>query len=168
MDVAPSTPVGPVLLDNTVLSNFALAGRADLVLRLWPRACTTAEAMDEFRAAAVAGLVSTSSWSGLLVIALTTEEAAFAVELPPRLGTGERACLATAVFRRALLATDDRDARSAARRHGVPTSGTVGILVACVQRGWLTLAQGDALLADMIEMGYHSPVVSLEEILGKP
>ena len=25
----------PVLLDNTVLANFALAGRADLVMRLW-------------------------------------------------------------------------------------------------------------------------------------
>lgn len=32
----------PVLLDNTVLTNFALVGRSDLVMRLWPSgACTT-------------------------------------------------------------------------------------------------------------------------------
>ena len=53
-----------------------------------------------------------------------------------------------------------------ARRHGVPTSGTVGILVACVRRGWLTLAQANAQLAEMIELGYRSPAADLENLLG--
>lgn len=35
-----------VLLDNTVLTNFALVGRTDMMVCLWPTApCTTASAL---------------------------------------------------------------------------------------------------------------------------
>jgi hypothetical protein len=34
----------PILLDNTVLSNFGAVNRADLVLRLWPRMVYTTPA----------------------------------------------------------------------------------------------------------------------------
>ena len=88
MDAEPETVARPVLLDNTVLSNFALAGREDLVRRLWPAACTTLAARDEYQAAAVAGLVPATCWSGLPALALTGEEEAFAAGLPPRLGAG--------------------------------------------------------------------------------
>ncbi len=38
----------PVVLDNTVLSNFARVGRADLVIRLWPKAvCTTSAVVSQ-------------------------------------------------------------------------------------------------------------------------
>ncbi len=44
-------PSGPVLLDNTVLSNFALIHRADLVLDLWVEAAaTTMAVIDEYKA----------------------------------------------------------------------------------------------------------------------
>ena len=49
----------PVLLDNTVLINFALVDWQDLVMRLWPKAaCTTPSALDEYASLAVSGLLS--------------------------------------------------------------------------------------------------------------
>ena len=40
-----------VLLDNTVLTNFALVDRPDLVLDLWgPNCATTTEVMAEYQA----------------------------------------------------------------------------------------------------------------------
>jgi hypothetical protein len=42
---------GPLLLDNTVLTNFALVGRSDLPLRLWSGgACITPAVLGEFQA----------------------------------------------------------------------------------------------------------------------
>jgi hypothetical protein len=38
-----------VLLDNTVLTNFALINHTDLVLGLWANACTTSAAQTEYR-----------------------------------------------------------------------------------------------------------------------
>ena len=159
----------PVLLDNTVLTNFALVGRQDLVMRLWPRAaCTTPSALDEYAAGAASGLLPADAWVGLPLVTLTESEATFAASLSPRLGAGERTCLSVAFHRRGLLASDDWDARRAARQHGVPQTGTVGILVLCVQRGYLSRDQANALLAEMIALGYRSPVASLDPLLEEP
>ena len=47
-----------VVLDNTVLTNFALVGRAGLVTHLWSTSvCTTSPVLDEYRSGAVSGLV---------------------------------------------------------------------------------------------------------------
>jgi hypothetical protein len=84
----------PVLLDNTVLTNFALVGRPDMVLRLWPdTACATPAVQSEYQVGAAAGLVPGETWADLPMVALTEAEATFAAELPPRLGAGERTCL---------------------------------------------------------------------------
>lgn len=163
-----ATITRPVLLDNTVLTNFALVGRTDLVMRLWPTtACTMPSALDEYEAGAASGLLPPNAWAELSVMTLTEEEIAFADSLAPRLGAGERTCLAVAVHRQGLLASDDLDARRAARQHNVLRTGTVGILVLCVRRGYLPRDQADALLAEMIALGYRSPVASLDPLLGE-
>jgi len=166
MGIDASTITRPVLLDNTVLSNFALVGRTDLVMRLWPTtACTTPAALDEYEVGTASGLLPPDAWAELPVVTLTEEEIPFAASLTPRLGAGERTCLAVAVHRQGLLASDDLDARRAARQHNVPRTGTVGILVLCVQRGYLPRDQADTLLAEMIALGYRSPVASLDPLL---
>ncbi len=159
----------PVLLDNTVLTNLSLVGRGDLVFRLWPtRACTTPSVLAEYRAGTASELLSSDAWTDLSVVSLTQDEAAFAASLPLRLGAGERTCLAVAVHRGGLLASDDLDARHAAREHGVPRTGTLGILVLCVQRGHLSRDQANVLLSEMIALGYRSPVGSLTPLLNEP
>ncbi|MCP3962990.1 MAG: DUF3368 domain-containing protein [bacterium] len=155
-----------VVLDNTVLSNLAKVGRPDLVVRLWgDAACTTAVVIGEYRAGVERGRVPAEAWNDLTVVELTDEENKTAEELPPSLGAGEKSCLAIAHHRGKVIVTDDLDARKAASRLGLSTTGTVGILGLCVKNGVLSLKEGNQLLDVMIVQGYRAPVTKLEEIL---
>ena len=64
-----------------------------------------------------------------------------------------------------LLASDDADARAAAGRLGLPVTGTLGILALAVRRELLTLAQANAVLADLVAAGYRSPTERLDELV---
>jgi len=119
----------------------------------------------EYRAGVTSGLLPPDAWAHLPLLTPTEKEASFAASLPPRLGAGERSCLAIAVHRQGLLVSDDLDARHVAQRHGTPITGTVGILVLCVRRGDLSRDQAGALLAETRGLGYRSPVVSLDSLL---
>lgn len=155
----------PVILDNTVLTNFALVGRADLVIHLWPTtACTTPPVLDEFRSGVVSGLVPGDAWADLTVITLSEEEIALVASFSTRLGGGERSCLAAAVCRHGLLASDDLDARRIAQQQNVPLTGTIGILVLCLRRGYLSREEANGLLAEMIALGYYSPFNGLDQL----
>ncbi len=155
-----------IILDNTVLSNLALVGQADLVFHLWPeRVITTREVMREYATAAQTGLLPPHVWSDLPVVELTPEESARSQAFSPRLGSGERSCIAVAHARGGLFASDDADARRAAQRLGIPLSGTLGILALAVRREWLTLAQANTLLAEMIAAGYRSPLEKLDTLI---
>ncbi len=166
MDPNAAIVAQPVLLDNTALTNFALVNRADLVMRLWPTtACSTLPVLAEYRTGAARGLLPPDAWANLPLVTLTEKESVFAETLPPRLGAGERSCLAVALGRSGLFVSDDLDARRAALQHSVPHTGTVGILALCVRRGHLPREKGDALLAEMITLGYRSPVATLGPLL---
>lgn len=155
----------PVLLDNTVLVNFASVDRPDLVLEAFESACTTPAVMVEYEAGVAAGFVPEETWRSLPRAELTSDESEFARTLSNRLGAGERSCLAVASFRDGLLASDDADARDEARRHDIPVTGTLGILVASVQREVLLRTEGNALLRAMIDSGYRSPVDRIDALL---
>jgi predicted nucleic acid-binding protein len=156
----------PTLLDNTILTNFALVDRAELVVQLWPTAaCTTAAVVAEYAVGVAEGLLPADAWIDLPVVELTGEEAAFADHLSSRLGAGERTCLAAALHRQGLLASDDLDARRAADQHRVPRTGSIGILVSCVRHGLLSREDAESLLGEMIAFGYRSPVGSLRSLI---
>ncbi len=156
----------PILLDNTVLSNLALVGQMDLVFRLWAgRVASTPEVLSEYEDAARAGLLPPHAWTDLPVVELTTQEVAMSKTFSRRLGRGERSCLAVAHLRGGLFASDDADARAAARRLGIRVTGTLGILALTVRRELLTLAQANALLADMVAAGYRSPMERLDTLV---
>jgi hypothetical protein len=76
---------GPVVVDNTVLSNLALVGRPDLIEQPWgEKAVSTAEVLAEYGAGARAGHVPGGAYDDLAIVALTPEEVAFASSFPPR------------------------------------------------------------------------------------
>jgi predicted nucleic acid-binding protein len=158
----------PVLLDNTILTNFALVKRAELVTRLWrTAACTTAAVVAEYAVGVAEGLLPADAWTDLPVVELTDEEEAFAERLSPRLGAGERTCLAVAHQRQGLFASDDLDARRAADQHRIPRTGSIGILVSCVRRGLLSRDEAESLLGEMIASGYRSPVDHLGSLIDR-
>ena len=153
-----------VVLDNTVLTNFGLVNRADLIIDLWPEIVyITADVLNEYRAGVqVAGLPA-NLWDHLPVISLSPSELALSLSLAHRLGAGERSCLAIAISRRALCATDDEDARRYAKRANVPVIGTVGILARNVQDHRLALEDAQRLLNAMIAAGYRSSFSRLSD-----
>lgn len=72
--------------------------------------------------------------------------------------------LAVAVCRGALLANDDLDTRHIARQQKVPLTGTVGSLGLCVRHGYLSREEINDLLTEMIAVGYHLPVDSIDQL----
>ncbi len=154
----------PVLVDNTVLSNFANVEQPDLFLKAFDNLATTQAVLDEFKEGERLGRVPTTNWFALHIIEMTGEEQTRAVELGQTLGKGEAECLAIAELRNWMILTDDRDARRKANALSIVVSGTLGALVNLVEFNIVGLDFADNLLLLMIEKGYHSPVNSLQEL----
>ena len=154
-----------VLLDNTVLSNFALAQRTELLsIALGDSLASTVEVLNEFGIGVSKGLLPATDLGWLDIIDLTPIEQGLCLEFLTRLNAGEASCLAVAVHRTSRFFTDDRDARKLAAQLQVPVSGTLGILLRLVQIHALTMQQANALLALMVAKGYRSPVGDLGEL----
>ena len=84
-----------VLLDATILSNFAQVGLSVVLKELWgDQVCTTAEVLSEYEAGTRTAGLPPLSWKGLSVLVLTPDEHGLASNLFSRLGLGERTCLA--------------------------------------------------------------------------
>lgn len=152
----------PVLLDNTILANFAALNRPDLVFNLWSTICTTSAVYGEYLAGVAGGRFSKDAWQELPVIKLSNAETAFAASLNKRLGIGERSCIAIAYLRHGLFASDDLEARRMAQRYGINITGTIGILLLNIRQGLLTTEVGNELLKQLIKLGYHPPVTTLD------
>jgi predicted nucleic acid-binding protein len=152
------------LLDNTVLSNFAIVHRTHLIRAALEEAATVPQVLDEYTAGVLSGRVPQVDWSWLSVPTLNDEEQGLFEKLGLRLNAGEAACLAVAALRGGRIVTDDRDAREIAAKMRVSVSGTIGLLVRLVGIGVLSVPQADELLGEMISAGYRSPITSLAQI----
>ena len=149
-----------------MLSNFALVKSVDLVLRLWPEAaCTTEAVRAEYQRGADAGLVPAGVWDELPIVELEERESEFSEEFATRIGMGERTCIAVAKQRGGLFVSDDAQARAIAREHRIPVSGTIGLLVRAVRRGLISRDEANTLLTSMIAAGYRSPAEKLDQWL---
>lgn len=165
------------IFNTTALSNFAAAGRLDLLVnRYRRRAFTTIEVGDELRRGFQAGYtyleaaweqIETLNPAGWLRL-LTPENAVelrLRAEFDERLGPGEASCLALAISRQLTFVTDDLAARRLAQARNVQLTGTLGILVALIRDKTLPLAEGNEILVVMTQRGYRSPVDRLDELI---
>jgi predicted nucleic acid-binding protein len=165
------------IFDTTVLSNLAAVGRLDLLERRYRKVgLTTVEVSDELRRGLQAGYgylesvlrqIQTVSTGGWLRIVAPESEAEHQLrgEFDLLLDPGEASCLALAMSRGLVLVTDDLAARQLAQERDMLLTGTVGILLALVRDGSLSLAEANALLAEMMERRYRSPVDRLDELI---
>lgn len=154
-----------LLLDNTVLSNFALVGRTDLLpIALFVNISTTPQVMDEFRAGVERGKLPPTNLDWIKTVRLSGREQVLFEQHLIRVNSGEAACLAVAECRNGRILTDDRDARKLAAQLKIPVSGTLGILLRLVQTQAVSLDEANACLHQMIDKGYRSPVGRLDEL----
>jgi predicted nucleic acid-binding protein len=150
-----------LVVDNTVMSNFALVNRVDLLRLIADEAITTVTAWDELQSGVALGRIAALNWSWLEIVTLQEAEDKLARTWRSALGLGEATCMAVAYAREFRFATDDRLARREARRLGIPITGTLGLLRALVDDQAITLDEGNLLLQQMIRYGYRCPVQSL-------
>ena len=156
----------PTVIDTTVISNFALANALELLKEAdIPGAVTTRSVLDELERGQELGRLPPGDLSWLAVVDLDEAETQLFTEIRARLGAGEASCLAVALKRGAPLLTDDLLARKMARRQGVVLSGTIGVMVGLVESSRLSLSDGNAVLAKMIEAGYFAPFSQLDEFI---
>ncbi len=160
-----------IILDTNVLSNYSLAGRLDLLKRLYPTsACCAGAVMTEILHGVQCGHAGLrdifeslgQNWPRIEDPASPSEQQFFAL-LSISLGAGESACIALAAQRRYIFACDDRLARNEAIRLGVTLTGTVGILVKAVRVGAIEMKEANTILGRMIKAGFYAPVKRIEK-----
>ena len=163
-----------IILNTTVLSNFASVGELDLIKRLFGVAYTTHEVHEEILRGISRGYqyledvdhemsFDETGWLRVVAIRSCMEHQSMN-DLLKRLGMGESSCIAIAKSRTMIFMSDDRTARRIANELGVLISGTIGILVRCVDKDIISFLEGNIILVEMIQKGYMSPVDSLEAI----
>ena len=152
-----------VLLDATILTNFARVELTSVPIDLWgDQVYTTVEVLREYEVGIRTAGLPTLVWKQVTALRLTDHEQAIAAKMSRKLGQGESTCLAIALIRGAIVATDDKLARRTAANHGIRCIGTVGILRSCIQQGLLSQSKAQIKLEEMIAAGYYSPILNLE------
>jgi len=156
-----------VVADNTVLSNFALIEREDILAKLFENTLfTTEEVLEELKRGEQRNILPKRDWRWVRVLKIESSQEEFLFRLfAESLGKGESSCLSIALSRNVKVLSDDMDARKLAQRRGVPISGTIGVLVEAVREGLLSIVEGNIALSDMIEKGYFSPFETLDELI---
>lgn len=168
---------GWIVFDNTVLSNFALADQLSILESLYRgRACTTLMVVEEIWRGIEAGYtnllplesilhpLSPSGWMDIFELTSDREQTLF-IDLLSTLDSGEAACLALAVERGLILASDDLAVRRAATRLGVKLTGTVGILLRAIREEMIPLQAANHILGRMIAQRYRAPVERLDDLI---
>ena len=164
------------IANTTVISNFAVISRLDLLQRLFGRLHVSVDVYSEIIAGLEEGYrfyagidqqihqLAEDGWIHL--VSLTgPEELDLYTNLPSRLHSGEASSIAIASQRGWLFLTDDRAARQEATRRHIALSGTIGCLTIAVERNLLTPEEADTALARLIQQGYRSPVSEISSLL---
>lgn len=114
-----------LIANTTVLSNFALVQRPELVRIGCPEeVVTAAQVMDEMRQGVDRQLLPPCDWDWLPVRTLDTpEEVRLFAQIHRRLGQGEAACLALVMSRGCKFLSDDTDARQIGRQWCISSHG---------------------------------------------
>jgi len=169
----------PIILDNTVLSNFALVQAFDLIQKLYAdRAYVGNAVMAEVQAGIESGwkypwlhsrtrlqLVDRAIRSGWLKLPPSETnprdevlELRLTQEYGQRFGAGESESMAIAYCRKWVFASDCRRARDFAKERKIKVTGSIGILVKAVTEGAIALDVADAIHGRMIDEEYRSPL----------
>lgn len=160
------------VFDTVVLSNFLISDAAYILEKRYNGHGVITSAVYDEISAGMLHIQSLNYTNKLIknriftVCNLTGHEYTCFREMITFLGKGEASCIAYAKDKQhTIIATDDRTARKQCVQMNIPVTGTIGILKASVQDGWLDLKQADDILARMIASGFYSPVNSIAEIL---
>jgi Predicted nucleic acid-binding protein, contains PIN domain len=161
----------PVVLDATVLSNFASTGTVDVLVDTLDRPATVPAVQTELERGYAQDydfLDDALARIGDDITLLGVEERPATGETAIRehLDSGEAEALLGAIKREGTLATDDLAAREMATERGVPVTGSVGLLVVGIHCGEIDAGTANQWLDEWrATRGYYAPVERIEEVL---
>ncbi|MEA2055067.1 MAG: DUF3368 domain-containing protein [Candidatus Thermoplasmatota archaeon] len=153
-----------IITDATVLSNFALVDKLDVLVNT-VHVCTTEEVIEELKVCTKKGIFKFDV--GIEVVDMSAEERLTFSRLRGKFGNGEASCLAVGMHKKLKILTDDFDARKFAQRIAIPVSGTIGVLVKAVEKGIISAREGQKILHKMIGRGFYSSIEDFYRILQK-
>lgn len=160
-------PTTPIVLNTTVLSNFAYVDQWWVLAGL-SGICTVPAVREELQAGVDDHLYLQTALDVLddeIPVAAVSDtvanrEAVVSTHLDP----GESQAFALADAHDGRLLTDDGDARTFAKEQGVPVVGSVGVLLAAIEAGKISEATADEWLSTWIdEIGYYVPYRSITD-----
>lgn len=166
-----------VLINSTVLSNFAAIDRLTLLQALYGTVYISQAVYEEIQVgleegypflAAIDAHIFPFHQEGWLRLVNIEGEKEFEIyqRIPSKLHRGEAATLAIAAYRQWGFLTDDRAARSYAKTLGVEVSGTLGVLAQLVKRNHLSIAEANFQLGQMASRArYRSPITDIALLL---
>lgn len=164
----------PLVLDSTVLSNFASSESVSWLTSAFSGLETAPSVERELRNGIEEGysflrLAVEAIDSRTIAVSGSTGEIATSSDeiwIVQRLDQGEAEALVIADRAGGTLVTDDMPARKLAREQNVPTTGSVGLLVNGIVRDELSIEIADRWLETWrTECDYYAPVESVIEAL---
>lgn len=165
-----------IIVNTTVISNFASVGQLDILHRLYNRIFISTDVYEEIQMGLSEGYryyedvemlvypITKDGWIHLTSLEGDEELRLFA-QIPTRLHAGEASCIAIASQRNWSFLSDDLAARNLARERGLSVSGTLGCLVLAVERDLCRLEDANRWLQQMIDRGFRSPLNDLSSLL---
>jgi predicted nucleic acid-binding protein len=166
-----------ILINTTILSNFAAVGRLDLLQALYKTVLIAHPVYEEIQRGWEEGYnfladleahifpFYPDGWLHLVGLEGQAELALYQT-IPTKLHRGEAVSLTIAAQRGYQFLTDDQAARRYAAQMDVSVGGTLGILIQLIKREMLTLeAANEALRQMIIKAKYRSPVTDLGLLL---
>lgn len=179
-----------VVLDATVLSNFAVTTSVPFITDVFENVATPPTVRGELEAGCDAGYDALKSALASIEPAETEvqvegSEYPIACRQPnwdsiddslDDLDAGETAALALVLSERGpltedqfttrIFVTDDLDARQTAKNLDITVTGSIGILARGINQGEISMETADIWLQTWVEeAGYYAPVDNIEEIL---
>lgn len=160
-------PPDPSVLDTTARSKVSYVDRTDLLSAL-AGICTVPAVREELAAGVEDHPYLRSALNALdesiPVAPITDTVANPEMVVREHLDPGEAQAFALADARDGRLLTDDGDARTFAREHGVTVTGSVGVSLAAIDAGRIDEATADEWLERWIDdTGYYVPSRDIEE-----
>lgn len=173
------TEASPIIFDNTVLSNFALAQVFYLLQRLYQCRAFVGKAVQReiqvgIDSISESAIVNNRTKLKEIHQALddgwlqspsdeikpndNAVELRLTLEYRQRFGAGESEAMAIAHNRSWIFASDDGAARKFAKERGIKLTGTLGILIKAVKSQILCLSLADTIHTQMMDEGYRSPL----------
>lgn len=168
--VAPSKPLD-VCVDACVLINLAIVGRVDLLGQVNDMVFhVPQEVLDEVTIVEQRNQVETVVARGGLKLARieAVEELQAFAEYAGQFGKGESACLAIAMCRKWVVATDETKDKRLSREisaRGIPVINTPGILLKAIRQGVLTVQTADGIKTELEKNRFRMNFDSFGDLL---